>query len=162
MEKRCSKCKTIKSINEFSKNRGTKDGLQCWCKGCVWAYRQIPKVKVARARYDQLPKCKAARIRQVKMNKQRWSLHIMITGFPKGTKVCKGCDRLKSVDKFGKCSGNKDGLATQCKECINIYQQSPGRKTTQDKANKKYRQTHKDEIVEQQKKIPANNQGLSS
>lgn len=33
--KYCSKCELVMAIKFFSKNRTTKDGLQCWCKKCV-------------------------------------------------------------------------------------------------------------------------------
>lgn len=32
--KRCSKCKVIKNINEFHKNKSRKDGYSHWCKTC--------------------------------------------------------------------------------------------------------------------------------
>ena len=32
--KKCSKCKQIKAISEFYKDRGSKDGLHYWCKQC--------------------------------------------------------------------------------------------------------------------------------
>ena len=38
--KRCSKCKEIKSTDEFSNNRRKKDGLCCWCKQCKNQYYQ--------------------------------------------------------------------------------------------------------------------------
>lgn len=34
-EKRCSKCKATKPVNQFSKNCRTKDGLTAWCKQCI-------------------------------------------------------------------------------------------------------------------------------
>ena len=32
--KRCSRCKIEKELSEFHKKKGTKDGLQYWCKEC--------------------------------------------------------------------------------------------------------------------------------
>lgn len=49
-EKRCSKCKTIKSIFEFSKCRRSKDGLQSYCKSCIGAYGQTAKGKFVNQR----------------------------------------------------------------------------------------------------------------
>jgi len=34
----CTKCKEEKSFDEFHKDKGRKDGLQCWCKGCIKQY----------------------------------------------------------------------------------------------------------------------------
>ena len=39
-EKFCSKCKQIKSLSEFSKNKLAKDGLCIWCKKCVSDYKK--------------------------------------------------------------------------------------------------------------------------
>jgi len=39
--KTCSKCKIIKSIIEFAKNRNHKDGLSSSCKDCIKIYRKI-------------------------------------------------------------------------------------------------------------------------
>jgi hypothetical protein len=33
--KTCSKCKETKPLSEFYKHKKRKDGLNCWCKGCV-------------------------------------------------------------------------------------------------------------------------------
>jgi len=33
--KRCKKCKDDKTLDQFSKNRRRKDGLQDWCKPCI-------------------------------------------------------------------------------------------------------------------------------
>lgn len=34
MKKHCSKCKTIKNVKDFYKNKHRKDGLTEWCKPC--------------------------------------------------------------------------------------------------------------------------------
>ena len=36
--KQCSKCKEIKSFNDFSKKKSNKDGLQYNCKKCISQY----------------------------------------------------------------------------------------------------------------------------
>lgn len=38
--KLCIKCKEIKNINEFAKNKTEKDGLQKWCKKCKNEYNK--------------------------------------------------------------------------------------------------------------------------
>jgi hypothetical protein len=45
--KKCCTCKSLKPVGEFSKNRSTKDGLQCQCKGCDKSYRQVNSAKIA-------------------------------------------------------------------------------------------------------------------
>lgn len=32
--KRCSRCKEVKSITEFSARKNTEDGLDCYCREC--------------------------------------------------------------------------------------------------------------------------------
>jgi predicted restriction endonuclease len=36
----CSKCKTLKPISEFNKNKQTKDGLCVWCRVCNNRHRK--------------------------------------------------------------------------------------------------------------------------
>ena len=38
--KSCSKCKNIRDLSEFSKDRSSKDGLRSQCKSCQKLYRQ--------------------------------------------------------------------------------------------------------------------------
>jgi hypothetical protein len=42
----CTKCKIEKNENEFSKNKRTKDGLECRCKECEKQYREDNKEKL--------------------------------------------------------------------------------------------------------------------
>lgn len=45
--KRCLQCKQIKAQSEFSKDKRSKDGLQCYCKQCHNQY-----IKLYRQRYE--------------------------------------------------------------------------------------------------------------
>ena len=38
MKKECSKCNNIKPLDEFHKNKGSKDGYRSKCKLCVKEY----------------------------------------------------------------------------------------------------------------------------
>ena len=40
MKKRCPKCGIEKDFSEFSKNKGSKDGLNNWCKECFKLYQK--------------------------------------------------------------------------------------------------------------------------
>ena len=51
ISKECSCCHKIKSVNEFSKHKGRKDGLQVKCKECLIMYNQKNKDK--RKEYNQ-------------------------------------------------------------------------------------------------------------
>lgn len=52
--KRCYKCKRIKPISEFHKNRTQKDGLQSWCNSCKRKYRRTEKGKAARHKQSEV------------------------------------------------------------------------------------------------------------
>lgn len=45
--KHCKKCDTIKTIDNFSKDKFKPDGLQTQCKSCVNAYKEKNKEKLA-------------------------------------------------------------------------------------------------------------------
>lgn len=62
MKKRCTKCGIKKSLNKFSKDKSTKDGLQCCCKECRKKYNQMRKTKTAKYRkeYYQTHKVESA------------------------------------------------------------------------------------------------------
>jgi hypothetical protein len=52
-EKKCSKCKKVKIIQEFKKDSRYRDGRSSWCKQCLRDYATIHchRTKVARGRY---------------------------------------------------------------------------------------------------------------
>lgn len=39
--KRCYRCKEVKPVSEFNKNRSKKDGLQGECRVCKKVYKKI-------------------------------------------------------------------------------------------------------------------------
>ena len=85
--KQCSKCKGIKAVSEFYKNKSRHNGLSGHCKNCVKQYNQTDKGKQrskrychsekgkqAHKRYDQAEKGKQARKRykQTEKGKQAY------------------------------------------------------------------------------------------
>jgi hypothetical protein len=48
--KRCSKCKTVKPVDEFYKYRQSKDGYNWWCKRCYRPKSASPKANGPRGR----------------------------------------------------------------------------------------------------------------
>ena len=40
MKKRCAKCGETKSLSEFHKQKGAKDGVRCYCKSCRTVIRK--------------------------------------------------------------------------------------------------------------------------
>ena len=67
--KQCNKCNTIKSLFEFHKQAGCKDGHLNYCKVCrnkqKGDYKKTDTGKRANIRYKQTPKGKACAIRAV-------------------------------------------------------------------------------------------------
>lgn len=51
--KKCSKCKIEQDESEFYPHKGYKDGLNCWCKGCLSKYHKSEKAKELRRRNKQ-------------------------------------------------------------------------------------------------------------
>jgi hypothetical protein len=64
--KRCSKCQCEKPLEDFPKNKATKDGLGSWCRACVAAYYKTGRGKEAQTRYFKTARGKAALARGVK------------------------------------------------------------------------------------------------
>lgn len=47
-KKKCTKCKEIKSVDNFSKNRTAKDGLFSWCRQCNSSYKKEANAKITK------------------------------------------------------------------------------------------------------------------
>lgn len=72
----CSKCKTEKPLEEFHKNRSKKDGLNCWCKGCLntcnTVRRRTREGKAKQKEYDQSEKGRSAHKVADKRNRDKY------------------------------------------------------------------------------------------
>lgn len=60
-KKLCSKCKALKSHSDFSKSKVQKDGLNCWCKGCMRKYGQTSSQRKYQKDYRKNHKEKIAK-----------------------------------------------------------------------------------------------------
>lgn len=60
MTKKCSRCKQIKSSDEFHKNPTSKDGLNWYCVDCEKEYRKIHIETARQYRRKNWEKCKIA------------------------------------------------------------------------------------------------------
>lgn len=58
ISKTCYKCKQVKSLEEFYKDRTKPDGLEARCKACAALYRKSPARKLTLARYGKTEKNK--------------------------------------------------------------------------------------------------------
>jgi len=52
MEKKCSKCGEVKSLDEFSNDKSKKDGKQSRCKDCVKLYAKINKEHIKKRQQE--------------------------------------------------------------------------------------------------------------
>jgi hypothetical protein len=133
--KTCAKCKVLKSVAEFSKDRSTKDGLQNRCKVCQKEYRQTNKSKINHIPAEELP-----------------------------SKVCKKCRALLPRSEFHKNNSRKDGLFGSCKACVKAYGESRKEEIADYKrayqalhkdriaaSQRKYHEENKDELSTQAK-----------
>lgn len=59
-QKRCSRCGEWKSVSLFHKNTKSKDGLTCWCKGCVREYGRTYHVVYRASHKEEERICNAA------------------------------------------------------------------------------------------------------
>lgn len=73
--KRCSKCKVLKSVLEFSSHAGHKDGLCSWCKDCVIKEAE-PKRDEKNKRYREIYKENAEeereRLKKYREDNREW------------------------------------------------------------------------------------------
>lgn len=90
-EKRCGKCESVKSVDEFIRRKAAKDGLNWQCRSCASNY-----------------------CREWRKNNPRYGIDPTII-----EKCCSSCNRVKSIHRFYRCSLNKDGLYAWCKSCSN-------------------------------------------
>lgn len=96
--KRCSKCKQVKSLDEFHRANPKlyKTGRKSACKLCSHVYNPMSE--------DEW----AARTAQSKENK---------TLVAKGLKRCWDCKSVKPIDEFWKNGSGGDGLRNVCVKC---------------------------------------------
>lgn len=136
VDKLCSKCRMVKSAENFSKNRNTKDGLDIICKDCKRAYqkerRQNPKpisvkekvclkcgiLKPTSDFYKDLGskdglQCYCISCRQDHLRNRK---HIEVT-----EKRCNKCGNIKPIDDFYSNKNNIDDHIDYCKNCFKLY-----------------------------------------
>ena len=96
--KRCSLCKTILPLEDFSKDKRSKNGRTSACKKCLRKYELERKGKV---RKDKIPS---------------------EDKIPSKEKKCNICEQIKPLNDFARNCKSKDGYLNFCKECKNKKQ----------------------------------------
>lgn len=70
--KKCSKCKQIKSINKFYKDKNNLDGFRYECKQCRKVYEQSIQCEKTLKKYQQSPKGKQTAVKYTKTLKGKF------------------------------------------------------------------------------------------
>ena len=105
-EKKCSKCKTFKSIDNYQKNQSSvKDGLSGWCMVC-FKENQYEKRRLVGKESNE----------EVYLRKRRFDVDGKLY-----EKQCSKCKIFLSVDNYFTDKSMKyDGLYNNCKKCHRI------------------------------------------
>jgi len=130
MEKRCGKCKEVKDVKEFHKDKYTKTGYKSTCRKCE---------------KDRVNKkiIKSIKYRSQKNYKQ-------IT-----EKKCNTCGKVRDIKYFNNRIVNEDGFETKCKICIDKYNKKNFEHISL--RHKKYNKKNKKQISLQQKNYKEKN-----
>lgn len=117
MTKVCPKCGEEKEIKEYGVSLSKKSGLKSRCKKCL----SIDK-KLANSRNGENIKIyKRAYYKKKKQEKDKLNpTKPKVIACPE-FKVCKKCNKDKSIGEFAKCSEYRHGVLNNCKECMSEY-----------------------------------------
>lgn len=109
----CKKCEQInpQSVANFYTDKHSEDGFCFQCKLCQRATRLRSQQKKREYRLA----IKSGKEEDLKTWKIKWEPEINWS-----TKRCSNskCNLIKSADQFYKCNKNKNGLSSQCKDCM--------------------------------------------
>jgi len=119
-EKQCSRCKQIKPLDAFYKNKKTAGGVSCICKACQH------KDDIKRSRRNGHKPAKVI---------YRTGTH----------RECPKCGQIKPYSDFSKNKGTIDGYTFWCKKCLGRYRKQKRREQGIDPPRELYRsETHKE------------------
>ena len=102
--KRCYRCKESLPVEQFAKNRATKDGLQAACRKCS---------RVIAREYEG---------RHAEAVRLRYAEKLARTPAPSETKVCRKCGEEKPRLAFYAHRSTRDGRANYCSDCAKADQ----------------------------------------
>jgi hypothetical protein len=126
--KKCSTCKEEKDVNQYLRNKFTKDGLGSYCLSCRKDYHKKWRLKNPRLSLKTIAK-----------------KELLL----KGKKKCTKCGECKAIDMFHNSKISKDGLSSNCKACYSEYDFY--KRNERKKAKKKLREETKVDRLQKQK-----------
>ena len=112
MIKTCTKCKRELDTSNFYKDKGSKDGLSCWCKQCQSQYRKdnIDKILKREREYEKTRQRPTKRPAEYFIDRSNENL-----------KYCVRCHVFKDFGEFNKDKNGKYGLSSWCRQCQSEY-----------------------------------------
>lgn len=139
LQKRCSRCKKSKPVENFKRDRSSGDGLCSWCKDCWKEFRSTLDYDVdPSVREKRCSRCKSIKLvdqfssyRKSKDGLGSWcrqcasddararSQRLNYDVDPAiREKHCSKCDEIKLADQFDRNRRRKDGLQNRCRDCM--------------------------------------------
>lgn len=115
--KTCLDCRTILSLDLFSKHKSAKDGLRNQCRDCL---KKLNSDAYRRRTANNPNYSKEASARGRNKNSSRTHQEMLddrLRVRPLGSKICLTCRSYLNLDMFHKCMANEDGLQDRCIDC---------------------------------------------
>ena len=109
----CTKCKQIKLITEYSKNKRKSDGLESSCKSCQY-------------------------IKGNHWHENNKQMNVNRIYNENDVKICSICNQSKSITEYCKIKSNSDGLDYICKPCKSIKEKRYRDNNRQNNTNRTY------------------------
>lgn len=170
MEKKCAKCKQVKTLSDFHKSKQGKDGFKTECKDCRSLYSKVKRVEnggtnhVNRSKETTLLKvctkclnlcprdgfgkgvwcedCKRSYNRAY--GKKRFgSKEKFIPIITKIGKQCASCKIVKNFEDFSPAKRGRKGLSSYCKPCASNIQLNLYTKEERKEKTQKYRDANR-------------------
>ncbi len=98
--RRCAECRRLKAVDEFSRDRRVRDGLNRRCRSCLQAHSRSKKPSGHQPDPHQR--------------------HRKILSPDISEKVCANCKVLKPIDAFARDPRYPDNRAKRCRKCLGI------------------------------------------
>lgn len=119
--KTCISCKQDKNLSMFYISKQTTDGYRGNCKKCLYLKNIARKESNPVKRSQQIKKSYQKKTKKLKFLRESYSQKELDILFKKPTvKICKSCNKKKSINEFNKDNRVINGYRNSCKECGKI------------------------------------------